>query len=352
VTKTTITEKQADAIMAWFYTHARTLPWRGETDPYRIWISEVMLQQTQVITVIPYYEKWLHTFPTLEKLARTGIENVLMAWEGLGYYSRARNIHKSARYITRELSGKFPDNYTDILKLTGVGTYIAAAIASIAFNEPVGTVDGNIIRVVARLFHLTDVSNTVSFKQQVRNIIESGFHSHEPRWFNQAIMEFGALQCTKNPDCNPCVMQPNCKAYSAKMVKNIPVKPARSKPPTRTGAAFIIQNGTKLLMIKRPPEGLLGGLWELPNVMFDEMELETFIKNSNLKDIQPLSLITHHQYSHFKVVYHLYTATLNGKWPRKTGMDSAWVTPGQISRLPKPKVHIKALKLTGWINRD
>jgi A/G-specific adenine glycosylase len=345
-----ISKEIAGTLMAWFDANRREMPWRGETDPYKIWISEVMLQQTQVKTVIPYFERWMSFCPNVKALADAGIEDILRLWEGLGYYSRARHAHRAAQTILTRFEGAFPMKYSDILDLPGVGPYVAAAVASIAFNQPVGVADGNVIRVISRLFALAGDSTKRSFRIETARIVESGFHDYEPRWVNQAWMEFGALRCIKSPACASCVLRKFCVAELSNRVECFPVKPAKKKIPTRHGAAFVICREGAVLMVKRPSEGLLGGLWELPNVMFDRQTFDDFVGTCGLESCEHLPESAQHHYSHFKVHFALYRANLRDEWSHPFWPEHSWIPVKQLQKIAKPKVHVKALILAGILD--
>ena len=217
-------------LIKWYLENKRDLPWRKTTNPYHIWLSEIMLQQTRVAQGMPYFLSFVEAFPTVFDLAKAEEEQVLKLWQGLGYYSRARNLHKTAQYIATELNGVFPDNYKDLLQLKGVGDYTAAAIASFSYNEAVPVVDGNVFRVLSRYFDLdTDIAQAFAKKEFAALAFEL-MPKDTPATFNQAIMEFGALQCVpKNPDCAVCVFNESCAALQKKKVELLPVKSKKSK---------------------------------------------------------------------------------------------------------------------------
>ena len=317
------------------------MPWRGESDPYRIWISEVVLQQTQVATVIDYYNRWLAAFPTVSALAAAPIDAVLRQWQGLGYYSRARNLHTAAMRINA-MNG-FPATSTELNALPGVGDYIAAAVASIAFGERIGVVDGNTIRVISRLDAIDMPSNSAAFRSIVRRRIESCFGRRHPGWVNQAWMEFGALQCKPAPDCSVCPLTADCAAHREGNATRYPVKPKKGKTPVRTGSIFIIRRGQKLLFVRRPESGLLGGLWELPNVLYDETPEPDFLAEFGLTATGAPYATVSHAYSHFKVEYDVKDAVLAGRWKRQFWTDSRWASVSQIGALALPKATRLAL---------
>lgn len=214
-----------NSIMEWARMHPRSLPWKKFSDPYSIWIAEIILQQTRVEQGGPYFEKFIKHFPTLQSLATATPEEVMILWEGLGYYSRARNLHHTARFVWHELGGRFPDNSTDLQRLKGIGPYTAAAIASFAFGEETGVVDGNVKRVVARYFYVAEDVESTAVKRGIQELVNRVVaHIPSPE-FNQAIMDFGAMNCTPhNPLCEDCPASQNCQAYNLDVVDQLPVK--------------------------------------------------------------------------------------------------------------------------------
>jgi A/G-specific adenine glycosylase len=254
------------ALLAWYRENRRDLPWRRNRDPYCVWISEIMLQQTQVETVIPYYRRFLKRFPTLRTLARAPLDDVLKQWEGLGYYARARNLHAAARVLADRPGTPFPTCAADWLELPGFGPYTSAAVASICFNEAVPVVDGNVARVFARFLALdTDIA-----KPATRETIRACLHRHipvsAPGDFNQAIMELGALICRPlNPACPQCPIRTGCRALRTSTVSDYPVKRTRARVTRQTLAVGLFRTPTHILLVRRHEHGMLGGLWDLPS---------------------------------------------------------------------------------------
>lgn len=262
-----IEEFQADLI-GWFNEEQRQLPWRENQDPYRVWVSEIMLQQTRVDTVIPYYNRFMEQFPTIDALAEAHEDKVLKAWEGLGYYSRVRNLHTAVKEVHEQYGGKVPNSPAEIASLKGVGPYTAGAILSIAYGLPEPAVDGNVMRVLSRILLIwEDIAKPAVrkiFEQAVRNLI-----SHEnPSYFNQALMELGALICTPtSPSCLLCPVQKHCQAFAEGVQEQLPTKTKKKKQRlVQLAAAVLCDKEGKLLIHKRPSEGLLANLWEFPNV--------------------------------------------------------------------------------------
>jgi A/G-specific adenine glycosylase len=342
-----ISKNMTDVLMTWFDEHRREMPWRGSADPYHIWVSEMMLQQTQVATVEKYFHKWIERFPDVFALANADLENVLKVWEGLGYYTRARNFHKGAKYIIAHAKDKhapFPVNYEDWLKVPGVGPYTAAAVSSIAFGYPAAVVDGNIKRVMARLFCLGDSISTQKYHKMLFEIINEGFHGYHPGWVNQAWMELGSLQCTQRPNCSSCPLNEHCCAYKNDQVADLPRKSEKKKIPTRYGAVFIIEKDDKVLMLRRPEEGFLGGLWEYPGFTLKEPTpdyLQTFCNDHKITIIEEISETVRHTYSHFHQEIKLYKAKLEGEWKTKFWTDVRWSSNNELDKLARSKIMIK-----------
>ncbi|OYQ38566.1 A/G-specific adenine glycosylase [Flavobacterium cyanobacteriorum] len=253
-------------LIQWYLQNRRNLPWRKTTDPYPIWLSEIMLQQTRVAQGLPYFQKFMQAFPTVHGLAAAPEEQVLKLWQGLGYYSRARNLHATAKYIAYELEGKFPPDYNGLLKLKGVGEYTAAAIASIAYGEPVPVVDGNVYRVLARYFGIeTDISSSGA-KKQFTELAASLLPKAQASAFNQAMMEFGALQCVpKNPDCTVCIFNAECAAFLTGRVNALPVKLKKTKVINRYFNYIIVKDVKgRSIINKRSGKGIWHNLYEFP----------------------------------------------------------------------------------------
>ncbi len=243
--------------------NTREMPWKGERDPYRIWISEIILQQTRVQQGLDYYRRFIKKWPDVKSLAAAGEQQVYKAWEGLGYYSRCRNLVVSARYIARELDGKFPDKYDDILKLKGIGNYTAAAIASFAFNLPYAVVDGNVFRVLARFFGIHTPVDSIKGKNQFTQLANELLDKKNPALYNQAIMDFGAVVCKPaSPLCNECVLRKKCAAHQQQLVLTLPVKEKTVRQRTRFLNYLIIEHNNKLYVHKRTQKDIWQNLYE------------------------------------------------------------------------------------------
>lgn len=252
-------------LLAWYAEEKRDLPWRKTKDPYAIWISEVMLQQTQVKTVIPYFGRFLHRFPDVKQLAAASLEEVLTVWSGLGYYSRARRLWEGAHYICDQWGGEIPKAYESLLLVPGIGQYTAGAIASIAFGQRAAAIDGNVLRVLSRLLAWTDPVETVRTHRHFRNLLEKWQPALQPGEFNQAWMELGAIVCTpRNPDCGGCPLALGCQGHFQDDVHLYPVKRPKAQRQIVTRLIFVLQQGGRVYLQKRPPQGLLADLWEFP----------------------------------------------------------------------------------------
>mgnify|MGYP000562298792 CR=1 FL=1 len=266
-------------LLQWYGEHARDLPWRREPTPYRVWVSEIMLQQTRVAAVLGYFAKFMDAFPTVQDLAAAPEDQLMKLWQGLGYYSRARNLQKAARQIVDTFGGAFPTDYGDIRSLAGVGDYTAAAIASISFGQPVPAVDGNLLRVAARVMgDDTDITTTQGkrhFTAALQEIIPLDF----PGQFNQAMMDLGAMVCLPNgaPLCQQCPAEAFCQARKQGRTKDLPVRPAKKPRRVEERVVFLLFRGGKVALRRRPGKGLLAGLWEYPNEPVEECAIPALL---------------------------------------------------------------------------
>ncbi|MDU2065984.1 MAG: A/G-specific adenine glycosylase [Sporomusaceae bacterium] len=255
----------AKALLTWYKAEKRDLPWRRDQDPYKIWVSEIMLQQTRVEAVIPYFERFLSRFPTIESLAVAPEEEVLQYWQGLGYYSRARNLHKGVREVAVAYGGKIPVCPTEIKKLAGVGDYTAGAIASIAFQVDCPAVDGNVMRVFSRLFAVAEDISTTAVKRKITKLVHDQLPQGEAGDFNQALMDLGAAVCIPgNPRCQFCPLTAYCEAFKLERTKELPIKRPKKQPRSVYVTASVIVYKEKYLVIQRPKTGLLAGMWQFP----------------------------------------------------------------------------------------
>ncbi len=336
------------ALLAWYGDWGRTLPWRNIDHPYAIWISEIMLQQTQVKTVLPYYRRWLEQFPTVEALAAADQQTVLKAWEGLGYYSRARNLHRAAQHLVSEHHGQIPKDFEALSALPGIGKTTAGGILSSAFNLPHAILDGNVKRVLARLVALP-VPPARALKD-LWALSESLLDPNNPRDFNQAIMDLGATLCTRrHPACDRCPWQAHCRAYNRNMQSELPMSEAKGPlPHKQIGVAVIWNDQEQILIDRRKQEGLLGGLWEFPGGKIESGEtIEACIAREIQEELgieiavgDRLCTVTH-AYSHFKVTLNVHHCTHLSGDPQPIECDEVrWVTLDTIEEFPFPKANI------------
>jgi len=253
-------------LLKWYHQHRRTLPWRDHPNPYAVWVSEIMLQQTRVDTVVSYFEKWMRLFPDVKSLANASERDVLNAWEGLGYYSRARNLHKAAKIVNEKFNGELPRNLDDLRSLPGIGHYTVGAIASIAFGMDEPTLDGNLRRVFSRLYDITEVADSPAGENILWAYAAQNLPKGRAGDYNQALMDLGAMICTpKNARCSICPLMKICKARKNGKQEQRPVmKPKKQTPHYLCVSAVLIQRG-RVLLAQRPSKGLLGGMWEFPN---------------------------------------------------------------------------------------
>jgi A/G-specific adenine glycosylase len=336
----------AAQLLNWWDSGHAALPWRTSRDPYRVWVAEIMLQQTQIATVIPYYERWLERFPTVEALAAAPLDDALKQWEGLGYYSRARNMHAAAQMVVAEWNGRFPPTAAQLQTLKGIGRYTAGAIASIAFDEPVPVLDGNVIRVLSRLTDLPDDVTQTATKNHLWQLAADWVPDRRPGDYNQALMELGQTVCLpQKPLCLLCPLAAECLARQRGTQLERPVKPPRQRTPHYDVVAGIIWQdgigvGEKFLLAQRPLDGLLGGLWEFPGGKQEAGEslpaaLQREIAEELAIEIEVgdhlISL--NHAYTHFRITLHAFHAHYRGGEPQNLGVaDHAWVTLADLDR--------------------
>ena len=300
----------SDILSQWYAINKRDLPWRSTVNPYYIWLSEIILQQTRVNQGLPYYLKFIDAFPAVADLANADEDLVLKLWQGLGYYSRARNLQFSAKLILSEFGGNFPDNHADILKLKGVGPYTAAAISSFSFELPFAVLDGNVIRVLSRIFGIQTPFDTTAGKKQFQKLAQELLDKKNPAEYNQAIMEFGALQCVpKSPKCNDCPIVNDCIAFNTNTVSLLPVKSKKLKVKSRF-LHFLVVNKNYEVLIGKRNSGIWQGLYEFPFLEFDENLNEKSVLKSPLwinffkdsvKQISSISEEYIHKLSHQKI---------------------------------------------------
>lgn len=276
-------------LITWYLQNKRDLPWRSTTNPYHIWLSEIMLQQTRVSQGLPYYLKFVETYPSIADLANASEDQVLKLWQGLGYYSRARNLHTTAKVISNEMNGNFPTNHNDLMKLKGVGDYTASAIASICFSQPEAVVDGNVYRVLSRFFGISTPINTTAGQKEFKLLAQQLINEDQPGTFNQAIMEFGARYCVpQNPKCENCIFNEVCVAFLGGKVSELPVK-LKSKPIKKRYFNYLVllSEDNKTLLKQRISKGIWHKLYEFPLIeTSEEISLQTL---TNLPQYQAFS---------------------------------------------------------------
>ncbi|MBI5412028.1 A/G-specific adenine glycosylase [Candidatus Peregrinibacteria bacterium] len=349
------------SLPAWFAEHQRPLPWRKTYDPYQVWISEIMLQQTQVKTALPYFERWIQRFPTIRSVATAKEEAILKSWEGLGYYSRARNLQKAAQMMVEKNDGKLFDRYDELLTLPGVGRYTAGAIASIAYNLPYPVVDGNVIRVLARLLNYSKNTKTPAsvefFWKRATELLPRG-HARE---FNQGMMELGALVCTsQNPKCAECPLRKQCAAYAEGMQEILPNRGIATEKIELDVAAGIIFKKGKILIQKRLTHGLMAGLWEFPGGKIETGETPKQALRRELKEelgitvkkLRPFIEIQH-SYTKFKVHLHCFVCNYaNGRIRLTAATRHRWAEPKELKKLPFPSADVKIINcIVAWLRR-
>lgn len=336
-----------DELLDWYDRAAAALPWRESqpdtrADAYRVWLSEIMLQQTQVETVKPYFERFLSTYPTVETLAAAPLGDVLKLWEGLGYYSRARNLHKTAKIVAEDYGGRFPQTVEGLLALPGIGRYTAGAIASIAFGVRAPVLDGNVIRVFSRLLDLeTDVSLPAT-QSHLWQAADAWLPETRAGDYNQALMELGRTVCKpRHPLCERCPIQAHCLAYQRGTQALRPVKAKKAPVPHYDVAAGIIRDDVgRILIAQRPLEGLLGGLWEFPGGKQESDETLPACLQRELREelaieveVGGLFTIVRHGFTHFRITLHAFNCRWISGAPQKLGVhDWAWVTEAELSR--------------------
>ncbi len=354
----------AARLLAWFDAHARDLPWRRQRTPYRVWVAEVMLQQTRAETVIRYYERFLARFPTLEALAAAPLEEVLRVWEGLGYYARARHLHAAAREIVDRHGGALPSRYEDLLALPGFGPYTAGAVASIAFDQPVVALDGNGRRVLARLFAVEGDPRRAAVRRRLEDLARFLLPPDRPGPFNEALMELGATVCRpRSPRCDRCPLAEVCEARQRGEVGRFPERsPRRSLPHYQVAAAILRRDG-RVLVARRREEDFLGGLWEFPGGKQEAGEtLEACLARELREelgievDVGERVLVLRHAYTHFRITLHAFWCRLRKGEPRCLECaEVRWVPPADLDGLPMSVVDrriaraVQALDQTGEV---
>lgn len=344
----------SEAILSWFDQHKRALPWRNDYAPYRVWVSEIMLQQTQMERGVAYFDRWMQALPDIASVAAASEETLLKLWEGLGYYSRVRNLHKAAAIIMDEHNGEFPDDFQAIKALPGIGDYTAGAVASIAFNQDVICVDANVERVFSRIF---DIDTPVKQKQNmafIRNTLQDMLPRGHAREFNQALMEHGALVCSKKPRCERCPVQQFCEAYHLGIPHERPVPTAKKAiQHIDVATGFLMHNG-RIYIQKRPDFGVWAGFWELPGGSVEEGETpeETVVREFMEETEFPVKiedkiLVVKHGYTTYRVTMHCYFLTFAKHHTPDPVLHAAtayqWVSMDELDAVTLPAGHRKLL---------
>jgi A/G-specific adenine glycosylase len=341
-------KKFAELILAWYTRHARQLPWRNHPDPYAIWVSEIMLQQTQVATVIPYFERWMNKFPDISTLAVASEQEVLSLWEGLGYYARVRNLHKAAQLVVSEFGGVIPRDIAELRKLPGVGRYTAAAIASMAYGVDAATLDGNLRRVFARVFNITLPANTPPGEKILWDLAAQHLPRGHAGEYNQALMDLGATICLpKKPRCPKCPVRNLCEARALGVQDVRPVVKKKSVVPIKIQAAAVVVRDGKVLMARRPSKGLLGGMWEFPAspVTTDPaLGLSAELESAYQLKVFPVSPFAtiRHAYTHFKLTEYVFLCTLRGE--NTLPENCRWISIPELDQYPMGKVDRRITK--------
>jgi A/G-specific adenine glycosylase len=341
-------------LLAWFAQNARDLPWRRTRDPYAIWVSEIMLQQTQVKTVLPYWERWMRELPTIDSLAAAHPDTLHKLWEGLGYYTRVRNMHRAAREILAQHHGRFPEEFELILALPGIGRYTAGAISSIAFNQPAPVLDGNVLRVLTRIFGITQnpraKKTNARLWQLAAALVRHALRiTHQPSCshLNQSLMELGARLCTpRQPKCELCPVATHCVAFQKAWTDRLPNLAPRAAATPRRFVAFIAQSRNRFLVRRRPADVVNAHLWEFPNI-----ELNGAADDWNRaagqalgflpKQIVPFCVLRH-TITRFRITLHVFHSR-SGARPRDSA-DDRWLTLEELAALSFPSAHRKILQ--------
>ena len=344
---------------AWYRAHHRKLPWRETSDPYAIWVSEVMLQQTTVPAVVPFFERWMRLFPDMATLARAPLQKVLRAWQGLGYYQRARNLHRAAGLLVRDQGGRVPSDEQALGRLPGFGPYTTAAVLSLAYGRPLPVVDANVRRVLMRITGFRGEASPRHDKA-LRTYLAGVFPARTPGLFNQAMMELGALVCrSRNPQCLLCPVREYCRAFLEGTQDIIP-RPRRRATKKVEAVVAVIRDGGRVLIQRRPPEGLFGGLWEFPGGKVEpgerpEAALRREVREEVGAEVGNVRFLTtvSHAYTQFRVTLRVFSCGLRKGRPRPSE-DRKWVTLAALSRYPMPSGSARVVRFLcgqSWLKR-
>ena len=342
-------------ILTWYASNQRQLPWRKTRNPYHIWVSEVMLQQTQVETVIPYYRRFLSRFPTVEVLAAAPLDNVLKVWENMGYYARARNLHTAAMEVVKRFGGRVPSTRDELVRLPGIGDYTAGAILSIAFGQPVPAIDANVRRVMVRIYAIDQPIEQSRTQRRIADLTRNLLPGDHPGLFNQALMDLGAGICTpRTPQCTVCPVCSSCAASQRNLQDVLPISRKRAPIPHNHVTAGVVNDVRgRILVVRRPDKGLLGGLWKFPGGPQETDEtLECCLQKRVLEEAgirirvgRPIVSVNH-AYTHFRITLHAFQCTHEAGKPRSLGCtDWQWMTLPQLKDLAFSKADRKIIEV-------
>lgn len=334
-------------LLEWYDLEQRQLPWRGHPDAYAVWVSEIMLQQTRVDTVIPYFERWMQRFPTIQSLASASEQEVLQSWEGLGYYSRARNMRKAARQVMEQFNGTLPQTRAELQQLPGIGPYTAGAISSIAFGQAEAALDGNIRRVIARFYAIREPARAPTVERRLWDLTRQNLPPDRSGDYNQALMDLGAAICTpRAPKCLLCPLSRECRARLLGIQEELPVLAKRPEIPHYLVTAAVLQRDGKVLIGRRPEKDLLGGMWEFPGGTVETGEelvdgLRREIREelgAEISIVAPFG-VYRHAYTHFKVTLHAFLCQVEGLEPQALeASELRWVTRPELANYPMGKI--------------
>lgn len=342
-----------EALLAWFSRAGRALPWRKQYEPYAVWVSEIMLQQTQMERAVGYFERWMQRFPTLEALARANDDEALKAWEGLGYYSRVRNMQKTARIVMQEYGGQLPRDFALLRALPGIGDYTAGAVLSIAFNEPYPAVDANVERVFARLFDVEAPVKSRAAAGFIKHMAEALLPPGRARQFNEALMEFGALVCGKKPKCEGCALAAFCQARRLGIVHERPVPGKRTAYTELSIVTGLLVHEGRIFVQKRLDTGVWAGFWEFPGGRIEEGEspeqavCREFFEETEFR-VRPVDYLglVRHGYTRYKIAMHCFVCSFVPTAPQTipvlhAATEYRWLLPQELDALTLPAGHRK-----------
>ncbi len=337
----------SEKLIPWYQRHKRAWPWRDNPDPYAAWVSEVMAQQTRLDTMLPYFQRWMARFPTTADLAAASQQEVLNLWEGLGYYSRARNLHKAAQVVVEEYGGELPNDVDELIKLPGIGRYTAGAVASLAFGLDEPVVDGNVKRVLARVFDVQEAVDSSAGGKRIWELARQHLPPGKAGTYNQALMDLGAGVCLpRSPDCGHCPISDLCQANQLGLQAELPRKKPKAEVPHHTVAAGVIWRGGKVLIAQRPADGLLGGMWEFPGGKREDGEdLPACLRRELDEELAVRVIVGNeigvfkHAYTHFRVTLHAFSCKIKvGKPTAHEAQQIVWVTLDQLDDYPMGKL--------------